>query len=128
MSNETNISWSDIHTLVANAYTKTNFTFNGWNSKADGSGIAYANEGTYAGLTIDSSHTVTLYAQWKRKMYPTTPLSCKSGAGESYSVSKTYSCRTAITITDNSNSSWYRTSDRCYVRSSYLQTSSTPCS
>ena len=46
-------------TLPANAFEKTEHVFAGWNTKADGSGTAYANEGT-AKFDKDT----TLYAQW----------------------------------------------------------------
>ena len=42
-------------------YTRTNYEFNGWNTKTDGSGTAYASGGTISGI---ASNTI-LYAQWK---------------------------------------------------------------
>ena len=45
--------------LSANAFTKLAYVFAGWNGKANGSGTAYVNGGTY---TFDSN--LTLYAQW----------------------------------------------------------------
>ena len=41
------------------AFTKTGYRFNGWNTAANGSGMAYA-----AGATFNISENVTLYAQW----------------------------------------------------------------
>lgn len=46
--------------LTANAFTKTGFTFSGWNTSANGSGTSYANSASYAMGTAN----VTLYAQW----------------------------------------------------------------
>ncbi len=46
--------------LPANAFTRTDYSFAGWNTKADGKGTAYKNKAT---LTI--SQNTTLYAQWK---------------------------------------------------------------
>lgn len=46
--------------LTANAFSKAGFTFNGWNTAADGTGTAYAEGASYA-FTADA----TLYAQWK---------------------------------------------------------------
>ena len=40
---------------------KTGYTFNGWNTAADGSGTAYAAGSSIASITQD----MTLYAQWK---------------------------------------------------------------
>jgi hypothetical protein len=45
--------------LTKNAFEKTDYIFTGWNTAADGSGTAYANEGT-AKFDKDT----TLYAQW----------------------------------------------------------------
>jgi hypothetical protein len=46
-------------TLRANGFTRTNCTFAGWNTAADGSGTSYSAGGSYA-LNAD----VTLYATW----------------------------------------------------------------
>lgn len=48
--------------LTANAFTYTSYVFTGWNTKADGTGTAYANQAKVT-LTED----ITLYAQWKKK-------------------------------------------------------------
>jgi hypothetical protein len=45
--------------LPANSFVKLGFVFTVWNTKADGTGIAFANKGIY---TFASD--VTLYAQW----------------------------------------------------------------
>ncbi len=46
-------------TLRANTFTRTNYTFAGWNTDANGSGTAYTN-----GQSITISANMTLYAQW----------------------------------------------------------------
>lgn len=46
--------------LTANAFTRTGYTFSGWNTSADGSGTSYANSASYTMGTAN----VTLYAQW----------------------------------------------------------------
>ena len=45
--------------LTANAFTRTSYTFSGWNTAADGSGTGYADSASYT-----ASADVTLYAQW----------------------------------------------------------------
>ncbi len=45
--------------IKTNTYTRTGYTFSGWNTAANGSGTAYANAAMY-----DFSADVTLYAQW----------------------------------------------------------------
>ena len=57
------------YTLTANAFKKTGYTFEGWNTKADGSGTSYKNKATVKNLSSKDGATVTLYAQWKRTTY-----------------------------------------------------------
>lgn len=45
--------------LSANAFTRSGYTFAGWNTAANGSGTAYADGASYA-----FSSSTTLYAQW----------------------------------------------------------------
>ena len=47
-------------TLTANAFTREHQTFTGWNTKADGSGTAYADQ---ASVTLSAD--LELFAQWK---------------------------------------------------------------
>jgi len=46
--------------LNANAFTKEGKVFKGWNTKADGTGTAYAN-----GASVTLTEDVTLYARWE---------------------------------------------------------------
>jgi YVTN family beta-propeller protein len=45
--------------LTVNGFTRATYTFNGWNTAANGSGTAYANNASYPFIT-----STTLYAQW----------------------------------------------------------------
>jgi uncharacterized repeat protein (TIGR02543 family) len=45
--------------LTLNAFTRSGYSFSGWNTAADGSGTAYADEVTYP-----FTQSATLYAQW----------------------------------------------------------------
>ena len=49
--------------LHDNKFKKDNAVFNGWNTKADGTGTAYGDAQTVSGLAGDGE-TFTLYAQW----------------------------------------------------------------
>lgn len=69
MSSITNVGYDDAKTLTANAFTKTGYTFNGWNTKADGSGTSYADKASVSKLTATNGATVTLYAKWKIKTF-----------------------------------------------------------
>ena len=48
--------------LPANTFTRSGYGFNGWNTKANGSGIAYSDEERVKILTTETS--IVLYAQW----------------------------------------------------------------
>ncbi len=61
MDNQT-ITFGESANLTANAFTRTGYTFKGWNTKADGTGTSYADKASY---TMASTETVTLYAQWE---------------------------------------------------------------
>ena len=54
-------------TLSAEQPNKTGYTFNGWNTKADGSGTAFACAGAYS-----DNADLTLYAQWTPASYTVT--------------------------------------------------------
>ena len=56
--------------LTKNAFTRTGYTFDGWNTESDGSGKSYADKESYE---FDSyGNVVTLYAQWKAVDYTIT--------------------------------------------------------
>jgi uncharacterized repeat protein (TIGR02543 family)/LPXTG-motif cell wall-anchored protein len=52
-------SGSTATALSSNAFTRSGYTFAGWNSAADGSGTAYADGASYA-----FTSSTTLFAQW----------------------------------------------------------------
>jgi hypothetical protein len=51
--------------LAANALSRANWAFAGWNTAADGSGTAYPDGATVSNLTTEAGATVTLHAQWR---------------------------------------------------------------
>lgn len=54
-----NLAGSSAAPLTANTFTRSGYTFSGWNTAADGSGTAYADGASYA-----FTASTTLYAQW----------------------------------------------------------------
>ncbi len=68
--------------LTANTYVRTGFVFTGWNSAANGSGTAYANEATYP-----FTANITLYAQWAGVSEAATfPVNVKALGGTTLSI------------------------------------------
>jgi uncharacterized repeat protein (TIGR02543 family) len=61
--------------ISANTFTRTAYTFTGWNTAPDGSGVAYAPGGTY-----NTASNVQLYAQWVATTYTIT-FNANGGAG-----------------------------------------------
>ena len=57
--------------LTANAFKRKGYSFNGWNTKADGSGTSYSNKADGSTL-LEKSGTITLYAKWKKTKYTIT--------------------------------------------------------
>ena len=50
--------------LTANEYTKAGYTFEGWNTKSDGTGTSYTDQQKVKNLSSKDGATVILYAQW----------------------------------------------------------------
>ncbi len=63
--------------LDPNKFTRAKFTFNGWNTVANGSGKGYANKGAYL-----FAKAVTLYAQWTAKKVATHVVTFKANGGK----------------------------------------------
>lgn len=55
--------------LTNNAFTRTGYTFAGWNTKSNGTGTSYTNKQSVNNLTTTADATVTLYAQWTPNTY-----------------------------------------------------------
>ena len=67
-----NVLYSADTKLTANGFSRTGYTFTGWNTKADGTGTAIADGATVSKLTATDGGTVTLYAQWSVNKYTVT--------------------------------------------------------
>ena len=57
------------YTLAANPFKRTGYTFQGWNTRKDCSGTAYANKATVSNLAGADGAVLTFYAQWKPISY-----------------------------------------------------------
>jgi len=60
VSDQTSYYAGDQATVAQNAFTRTGWDFQSWNTAADGSGTSYA-----SGASLTMSGNLTLYAQWK---------------------------------------------------------------
>ncbi|MCF0229016.1 MAG: InlB B-repeat-containing protein, partial [Parasporobacterium sp.] len=58
-------SYGSVYNFTANAFARTGYTFEGWNTKADGTGVYFPNQSQFSNLTTTSGATVSLYAQWR---------------------------------------------------------------
>lgn len=88
-------------TLSENAFTKTGYTFTGWNTKANGSGTYHADKATVKNLVAENGGEITLYAQWQPITY--TVVYDKNGndtagiTGSTASSTHTYDVMQALT-------------------------------
>lgn len=69
MANES-MTYDTAKDLTSNSFTRTGYTFTGWNTKTDGTGTYYSNKASVKNLA--ESGTVTLYAQWAPTMTTVT--------------------------------------------------------
>lgn len=83
--------------LTANAYALLGYAFQGWNTKADGSGTAYADGASVKNLTATSGGVVTLYAQWKANSYAVTFDGNGATGGSTASMTMTFGDTKALT-------------------------------
>ncbi len=58
---EQNVPVGTATALAENAFKRDGYAFTGWNTKADGSGTAYADK-----ATVTLNNDLTLYAQWEK--------------------------------------------------------------
>ena len=65
MSNQTMTYYISAN-LITNNFTRTGYTFTGWNTIADGSGTPYTNSQLVSNLTVVNNATIDLYAQWSK--------------------------------------------------------------
>ena len=72
-------------TLTPNSFTRSGFTFNGWNTDPNGNGTPYAN-----GATYPFTSNVLLYAQWTQNatttVAPTTTVAASGGSSATTST------------------------------------------
>ena len=126
MSNSTDIKWNSTVSLTKNAYAKNhtvkfnyngatggntlaskniNFSFNSWNSVANGSGSKYVDGAQVRNLTSTNGDTYTIYAQWNSNTYGDLPSPTKE-----YTV--TYADNNSKDTAVHTFNGWYNGSTR----------------
>ena len=85
------VNYNTKATVAKNGFTRTGYSFAGWNTRADGKGTSHA-----VGSTPVMTSDINLYAQWKINKYTIT---LKKGTGiSSVSGAGTYDYGTNVTI------------------------------
>lgn len=65
----TSMMYDALGKLRRTGYTRRGYTFRGWNTSPDGSGIGYGEQQEVWNLTKEPGGTITLYAQWEPNVY-----------------------------------------------------------
>lgn len=95
MSNSTCI-YGTAKNLTAIAYSLTGYSFNGWNTKSNGTGTNYADKASVSTLTTTSGATVNLYAKWTANTY-TVAYNANGGSGTMSNTTHTYDSAKSLT-------------------------------
>ena len=93
-TNETkiqNIKENTLTNLIKNTFEKEGYTFIGWNTKENGTGISYTDE-----QIVNIDNDLTLYAQWLINTYKIT-FDANGGTGQMDSINALYNVSTKIT-------------------------------
>ncbi len=82
------------------------YTFNGWNTKADGSGTSYSAGDTFKASNVDPEYSV-LYAQWTANVYSVT-YNLNGGSGTVAQDSATYDSAYTMASSSGISKTGYR--------------------
>lgn len=86
--------------LTKNTFTRTGYTFTGWNTQADGNGTSYADGVDGSQMPADNGGTVILYAQWTINTYKITAQVANGCEGMGEVIGgDTYKYGTTVTLT-----------------------------
>ena len=86
--------------LNTNEFTKTGYTFAGWNTKADGQGTHYRDGDAVSNLASEQGAEVTLYAEWTPNTY-TIVFNKNDDAATGTMANQTITYDTAANLTPN---------------------------
>ena len=63
-----NFTYGTAQNLATNTFIKQGYFFTGWNTKEDGTGIAYSDKQEVNNLSSTEGATINLYAQWQEEV------------------------------------------------------------
>ena len=67
--NQQTFTYDVAQALNQNTFTRTGYSFTGWNTQADGNGSTYVDKAEVQNLTAEAGANITLYAQWTANTY-----------------------------------------------------------
>ena len=90
--------------LTSNTFTKTGYSFTGWNTLSDGTGTPYTNQETYS-----FDQALSLFAQWQLTPYNVTynTQGGSSVSGQTYTMGSTINLASPPTKTGYTFTGWY---------------------
>ena len=94
------VNYNTSTALTANTFTRTGYTFTGWNTKTDGTGTSYTDK-----QKVTLKANTILYAKWTEKTYAVT-ISAGNGGTVSPSGSQTIGQVTKTTVTATANDNY----------------------
>ena len=92
------MTYDQAASLTINGYTKTGYTFTGWNTQPDGGGMAYDDGQSVINLAPVEGETVTLYAQWRANTYSIQYDGNTADGGSTPEQAMTYDQAASLTI------------------------------
>ena len=96
VASQINVEINSTNTQPGTTLSRTGWTFNGWNTSADGTGTAIAADASIANLNPTPNSTITLYAQWIPYYAITYVNNCMSWASNDTNCTQAKSNNTSV--------------------------------
>ena len=90
-------TYNSAKALTTNGFTRTGYTFAGWNTQANGSGTNYSDNQSVTNLSSTQGATVTLYALWTQVSHTLT-VNPNGGTYAGSTSNKTYTQKYGTTV------------------------------
>lgn len=105
MSNSAHV-YDTAKKLTNNAFARTGYHFDHWNTKADNSGTSYTNQQSVKNLTSVNDGVVNLYAQWEPNTYTIKYHGNAATSGSMSDSTHTYDTAKALNTNKYARSGW----------------------